>query len=82
MCFFSLNIRWHLNPLGLILLPYDFTRLQTSEMTKFLVMFEDQKIDKMDSTSCHDPQIAKYRKLFFLFTWIDSKYKKVHINRI
>ena len=45
-------------------------------------MFEDQKIDKMDSTSCHDPQIAKYRKLFFLFTWIDAKYKKVHINRI
>ena len=45
-------------------------------------MFEDQKIDKMDSTSCHDPQIAKYRKLFFLFTWIDFKYKKVHIRRI
>ena len=45
-------------------------------------MFEDQKIDKMDSTSCHDPQIAKYRKLFFLFNWIDFKYKKVHIHRI
>ena len=35
------------------------TRVQSSEMTKFLDIFEDQKIDKMDIISCHDPQVVK-----------------------
>jgi hypothetical protein len=38
------------------------TRVQSSEMTKFLDIFEDQKIDKMDIIFCHDPQIVKCSK--------------------
>ena len=44
------------------------TRVQSSEMTKFLDNFEDQKIDKMDIIICHDPQIVKCSKWFLLFT--------------
>ena len=44
------------------------TRVQSSEMTKFLDIFEDQKIDKMDIIFCHDPQIVKCSKWFLLFT--------------
>ena len=58
------------------------TSVQTSEIAKFLDVFEDQKIAKMDIIFCHDPQIVKYRKLFLLFTWIDFKYKKGHIHRV
>ena len=50
-----------------------------SDMTNFLDIFEDQKIDKMDIISCHDPQVVECRKLFFYFTWIDFKYKEDHI---
>ena len=40
------------------------TRVQSSEMTKFHDIFEDQKIDKMDIIFCHDPQIAKCKNQF------------------
>ena len=35
------------------------TRVQTSEIAKFLDVFEDQKIAKMDIIFCHDPQVVK-----------------------
>ena len=38
------------------------TRVQTSEIAKFLDVFEDQKIAKMDIIFCHDPQVVKCRK--------------------
>ncbi len=40
-------------------------------MTKLLDFFEDQKIDKIDSISCHDSQVVKCRKLIPSYTWID-----------
>ena len=43
------------------------TRVQSSEMTKFHDIFEDQKIDKMDIIFCHDPQIAKCKNQFHLY---------------
>ena len=58
------------------------TRVQTSEIAKFLDVFEDQRIAKMDIILCHDPQVVKCRKLFLLFTYIDFKYKNEHIHRV
>ena len=58
------------------------TRVQTSEIAKFLDVFEDQKIAKMDIIFCHDPQVVKCRKWFLLFTYIDFKYKNEHIHRL
>ena len=61
---------------------YVCTRVQSSEMAKILDIFEDPKIDKMDIIFCHDPQIVICKKLLLLFTWIDFKYKKVHIHKV
>ena len=58
------------------------TRVQSSEMTKFLGIFEDQKMEEMDIISCHDWQFVKCKNELMLFAWIDFKYKKVHIHRI
>ena len=58
------------------------TKVQSSEMTKFLGIFEDQKMEEMDIISCHDWQFVKCKNEFILFAWIDFKYKKVHIHRI
>ena len=61
MCFFQfLNDKIH-----------NYVMLCLSEMTKFLDIFEDQKIDKMDINFCHDPQIVKMQKIisFIYLGW-------------
>ena len=53
----------------------------SSEMTKFHDTFEDQKIDKLDIISCHDPQVVKCKKLsIFLLGLISSIRKYIYME--
>ena len=53
----------------------------SSEMTNFLDIFEDHKIDKIDIISCHDPHVVKCRKLFiFLLGFISSTRECIYME--
>ena len=55
------------------------TKVQSSQISKFLGIFHDQKTDII---SCHDCQFVKCKSQINKLAWFDFKYKKVHIHRI
>ena len=55
------------------------TKVQSSQISKLLGIFQDQK---MDIISCHDCQFSKCKNQIIRLAWFDFKYKKIHIQRI
>ena len=55
------------------------TKVQSSQISKLLGIFQNQK---MDIISCHDCQFVKCKSQINKLAWFDFKYKKVHIHRI
>ena len=55
------------------------TKVQSSKISEFLGLFQDQK---MDIISCHDCQFSKCKNQIIRLAWFDFKYKKIHIQRI
>ena len=55
------------------------TKIQSSRISEFLGIFQDQK---MDIISCHDCQFVSCQNQITRLTWFDFKYKKVHIHGI
>ena len=55
------------------------TKVQSSQISKILGVFQDQK---MDIISCHDCQFVSCQNQIIRLTWFDFKYKKVHVNGI